>query len=135
VPHMVSNMSQWMIKEMLSDDGFIENYIEENKKMITRSYQWVVSALKLLDVPFIPSRGGIFVWIDLSGYLDSDSDEAEIALWMSIYKQTGVLLTPGKEFKHPQKGLFRMVYTAVSFDHLKVAVERLSAYLGQFKIR
>jgi aspartate/methionine/tyrosine aminotransferase len=54
---------------------------------------------------------------------------------MNIYKQTGVLLTPGLEFKHSKKGLFRMVYTAVSFDHLKVAVERLSAYLGQFKIR
>ena len=135
VPHMVSNMSQWMIKEMLSDDEFIKNYIEQNKKQITRSYQWVVVALKLLDVPFIPSRGGIFVWIDLSSYLDADSDEAEIALWMNIYKQTGVLLTPGLEFKHSKKGLFRMVYTAVSFDHLKVAVERLSAYLGQFKIR
>ena len=133
VPHMVSNMSQWMIKEMLSDDEFIKNYIEQNKKQITRSYQWVVAALKLLDVPFIPSRGGIFVWIDLSSYLDADSDEAETALWMNIYKQTGVLLTPGLEFKHSKKGLFRMVYTAVSFDHLKVAVERLSAYLGQFK--
>ena len=54
VPHMVSNMSQWMIKEMLSDDEFIKNYIEQNKKQITRSYQWVVAALKLLDVPFIP---------------------------------------------------------------------------------
>jgi len=135
VPHMVSNMSQWMIKEMLSDDEFIKNYIEQNKKQITRSYQWVVVALKLLDVPFIPSRGGIFVWIDLSSYLDADSDEAETALWMNIYKQTGVLLTPGLEFKHSKKGLFRMVYTAVSFDHLKVAVERLSAYLRQFKIR
>ena len=85
--------------------------------------------------PSFPSRGGIFVWIDLSSYLDANKDDAEIALWMNIYKQTGVLLTPGKEFKHLQKGLFRMVYTAVSFDHLKVAVERLSAYLGQFKIR
>ena len=37
VPHMVSNMSQWMIKEMLSDDEFVKNYIEENRKMITWS--------------------------------------------------------------------------------------------------
>jgi len=28
-----------------------------------------------------------------------------------------------------------MVYTAVSFDHLKVALERLSTYLEQIKIR
>ena len=133
VPHMVSNMSQWIIKEMLSDDQFIKNYIEENRKKITRSYKWVVTALKSLDVPFVPSRGGIFVWIDLSRYLDADSDEAEIALWMNIYKQTGILLTPGKEFKHIKKGLFRMVYTAISFDHLKVAVDQLSVYLGQLK--
>ena len=102
-PHMVSNMSQWMIKEMLSDDEFVKNYIEENRKMITRSYRLVVAALKSLKVPFISSSGGIFVWIDLSWYLDVDNDEAEIALWMNIYKQTGVLLTPGKEFKHPKR--------------------------------
>ncbi len=135
VPHMVSNMSQWMIKEMLSDDEFIKNYIEQNKKKITRSYQWVADNLKALGVPFIPSRGGIFVWIDLSDYLDADSDDAEAALWLNIYKLTGVLLTPGLEFNHSKKGLFRMVYTAVSFDHLKVALERLSTYLEQIKIR
>ena len=135
VPHMVSNMSQWMIKEMLSDHEFVKNYIKENRRMITRSYRWVVTALKSLNVPFISSSGGIFVWIDLSCYLDVDSDEAEIALWMDIYKQTGVLLTPGKEFKHPKKGLFRMVYTSVSFDYLKVALDQLSIYLRQLKSR
>ena len=70
---------------------------------------------EFIKSPFLSSSGGIFVWIDLSWYLNVDSDEAEIALWMNIYKQTGVLLTPGKEFKHPKKGLFRMVFTSVSF--------------------
>ena len=64
----------------------------------------VVAALYSLKDPFISSSGGIFVWIDLSWYLNVASDEAETALWMNIYKQTGVLLTPAKEFKHPKKG-------------------------------
>ena len=67
VPHMVSNMSQWMIKEMLSDDEFVKNYIEENRKMITRNYRLVVAAFKSLKVPFISSSGGIFVWMIFLG--------------------------------------------------------------------
>ena len=70
----------------------------------------VVAALKSLKVPFISSSGGIFVWIDLSRYLDVDSDEDEIAVWMNIYERAGVLLTPGKEFsilkKDFQDGLY-----------------------------
>ena len=66
-----------------------------------------MAALYSLKDPFISSSGGIFVWIDLSWYLDVDGDEAEIALWMNIYKQTGVLLIPGEEFKHPKKRTFQ----------------------------
>lgn len=129
VPHLVSNFTQWMIAEMLTDIDFIASYIQQNKACITESYQLVLATLNKIDVPYIPSRGSLFVWADFSKYLKEDSEQGEEQLWIDIYKNTGVLLTPGIGFQHQKKGLFRIVHTAVSMKHLRVAMDRLKAYL------
>ncbi len=129
IPHLVSNFTQWMIGEMLKDIDFVEYYIQENKVRLNQSYHLVINALKKNDVPYIPSRGSLFVWADFSKYLKDDSDKGEEELWLNIYKNTGVLLTPGIGFQHQKKGLFRIVYTAVDIESLAVAMDKLVGYL------
>ncbi len=129
VPHLVSNYTQWMLGEMLKDTDFIESYIMENKARLNRSYQLVVDVLKKMELPYIPSRGSLFVWADFSKYLKVDSAQGEEDLWVDIYKNTGVLLTPGVGFQHQKKGLFRIVFTAVPLADLEVAMERIRSYL------
>ena len=46
IPHMVSNLNQWVIGELLKDNDFIKTYIEENKKSVTQSYCLVVGCAK-----------------------------------------------------------------------------------------
>ncbi len=130
VPHMVSNVTQWMIGEMLKNGDFIEAYIEENKGLINQSYRLVIEALQKIGVPYVPSRGSLFVWADFSKYLKEYSEIGEEELWMDIYKNTGVLLTPGIGFQHQKKGLFRIVHTAVSVPHLEVAMGRMTNYFS-----
>lgn len=130
LPHMVSNITQWMIGEMFKDSSFIEAYIKENKVRLTQSYKLVIATLKNLGVPYYPSRGSLFVWADFSKYLDEDSEQGQEQLWIDIYKNTGILLTPGKGFQHQKKGLFRIVYTAVPYTYLQVAMERLTKFLS-----
>ncbi len=134
VPHLVSNITQWMIGELLKDDDFIEQYIIENKIRLNQSYQLVIKTLNKLEVPYIPSRGSFFIWADFSKYLQENTDQSEEQLWLDIYKNTGVLLTPGIGFQHQKNGLFRIVFTAVSFTHLEVAMNRMSDYLLGRKI-
>ncbi len=129
IPHLVSNHTQWMLGEMLKDTDFIESYIKENKVRLNRSYLLVVEVLKTLEIPYVPSRGSLFVWADFSKYLKADSAQGEEDLWVDIYKNTGILLTPGIGFQHQKKGLFRMVFTVVPFEHLEVAMERIKKYL------
>ncbi len=129
IPHMVSNYTQWMVGELIKDDPFISAYISENKKRLNKSYLLVVRLLKKLDIPYIPSRGSLFIWIDLSKYMDRYTDQAQEDLWLDIYKNTGILLTPGMGFQHLRKGIFRVVFTAVSYNYLKVAMKRLKKYL------
>lgn len=129
IPHMVSNLNQWLIGALLQDDTFVERYIKENKQNLTHSYKIVVSALNKIGVAYIPSRGSLFVWADFSKYLKEDSDQGQEQLWIDIYKNTGVLLTPGTGFQHQKKGLFRIVHTAVPISHLEVAMRRMTDYL------
>lgn len=129
VPHMVSNITQWMVGEMLKDRDFIDRYILENKRQISQNYKLLITTLRKLDIPYIPSRGSFFVWADFSKYLREDSEQGQEQLWLDIYKNTGVLLTPGLGFNHRKKGLMRIVYTTVSYSHLEVALGRLASYL------
>jgi aspartate/methionine/tyrosine aminotransferase len=129
IPHLVSNFTQWMVAEMLKDTAFIEHYIQENKKQLNKSYKLTVATLKKLNIPYLPSRGSFFVWADFSQYFQENSNQAQEQLWVDIYKNTGILLTPGMGFQHQKKGLFRLVYTAVPFSHLEVAMDRISNYL------
>ena len=129
IPHLVSNITQWIVGTMLKDTDFLEGYIKENKVRLKQSYQLAIEALKKIDIPYVPARGSLFVWADFSKFLKEDSDKGQEELWIDIYRNTGVLLTPGIGFQHQKKGLFRIVHTAVPISHLEVAMDKMTAYL------
>ncbi len=127
-PHMVSNYTQWIFQLILSDLDFMKNYIQKNQELLTLSYLIVVKTLRKFDIPYAASRGSLFVWLDLSKYLEQQSQEAENKQWMEIYQSTGVLLTPGQGFGHSKKGQYRLVYSCVDRATLEVAMKRLEAW-------
>lgn len=129
IPHMVSNHTQWLIGELFKRDDFLKDYIQENKEQVTTSYKEVIKTLKKIAIPYVPARGSLFIWVDLSRYLKENTDLGQEDLWISIYKNTGVLLTPGAGFGHKKKGLFRIVHSAIPTSHLTVAMEKLEKYL------
>ncbi len=132
--HSVSNHTQWLLMHLIKDDDFMSHYIQENQKRLTNSYIAVVSLLKKHQVPYVPSRGGLFAWIDFSTYLSEQSEKAEMDLWMELFHSTGVLLTPGHGFGHAGYGFFRMVYPYVSFDLLTIALDKLDSFLTSKKM-
>jgi 1-aminocyclopropane-1-carboxylate synthase len=127
--HSVSNHTQWVLQRLLSDTEFVTGYVEENQRRLTESYAVVVRHLKRLGIPYVPSRGSLFVWIDLSEFMHGDSEEAELALWQDLFRTAGLLLTPGVGFGHTKRGLFRVVYPCVSRAELEVAGERLGEFV------
>lgn len=128
IPHLSSNVAQWLVGELFKDEVFIETYIEENQAQLTESYKTVIETLKKMKVPYAPIRGSLFVWADFSAFLTENTPEAEETLWVDIYEQTGLLLTPGTGFGHHKNGLFRIVYSAVPLKDLEVAMQRLESY-------
>jgi aspartate/methionine/tyrosine aminotransferase len=129
--HSASNLTQWVLLGVLTDSAFMGAYVKENQMRLTESYALVVEALRALGVPYVPSRGSLFAWIDLSELLDEDSEAGELALWMDLYRSARVLLTPGVGFGHTKRGCFRVVYPSVTRDELAVATTRLSAWVEE----
>ncbi|WP_194972946.1 aminotransferase class I/II-fold pyridoxal phosphate-dependent enzyme [Aquiflexum lacus] len=127
--HAVSNYTQWVLQELLEDLDFMGKYIAANQKALAESYVIVVSCLKELRIPFNPSYGSLFVWMDMSEFLPENSDPGQDALWLEIFEKTGILLTPGNGFGHEKKGLFRMVISSIGHQALHVAMGRLKKYI------
>jgi aspartate/methionine/tyrosine aminotransferase len=127
--HCVSNYTQWILQKMLEDLDFMEKFIAANQKALTESYVIVIRSLRKMGVPYNPSYGSLFVWLDMSAYLSENSDHGQEQLWLEVFDQTGILLTPGHGFGHSKKGLFRMVISSISHQALEVAMDRLEKYI------
>lgn len=127
--HSVSNHTQWVLQLLLNDAEFMARFVAQNQERLTQAYVTVVECLRRIRVPYVPSRGSHFVWIDLSEFLPEDSENGELALWRSLYERTGVLLTPGAGFGHTKRGLFRVVFPCLSASELPVAMDRLAEFV------
>ncbi|NNF14945.1 MAG: aminotransferase class I/II-fold pyridoxal phosphate-dependent enzyme [Gemmatimonadetes bacterium] len=127
--HSVSNHTQWLLSHLLADADFMTGYVSRNKDRLTEAYVFVAGALRSMGVSYVPSRGSLFAWINLSEFLEDDSEEGELALWRDLFDTTGVLLTPGVGFGHACHGLFRVVYPCVSHEALAEAMRRLAGFV------
>jgi aspartate/methionine/tyrosine aminotransferase len=128
---MTSNLTQWVVQNVLEDDTFVTSFIADNGARLTRAYLEVVRVLRRCDIPYVPSRGSLFVWADFSEFLTDDTAEAAHDLWRKIYTTTGVLLTPGEGFGHTKHGMFRIVYPGVDENALTTAMNRLERFIIQ----
>ena len=131
LPHSISNHTQWLLGRLLTDDGFMDSYVERNRAHLTESYACVVRHLKRLGLPYVPARGSLFVWVDLSELMTEASERAELRLWEAIFREAGVLLTPGVGFGHSKHGLFRLVHPCVQPQELEVAMQRLGRFVEE----
>jgi aspartate/methionine/tyrosine aminotransferase len=128
---MTSNLTQWVMQNVLEDEEFVTSFIAGNKAKLTVAYLDVVRMLRRCGIPYAPSRGSLFVWADLSELLTADTADAAHDLWQKIYDSTGVLLTPGEGFGHTKNGMLRIVYSSVDRDSLLVAMDRLERFIVQ----
>lgn len=128
--HLASSHTQWIVESVLRDRAFVAKLVTQNQHRLTETYVSIVRVLRRYKLTYVPARGGLFVWVDLSPLLEADSAAAERALWLSIFREAGLLLTPGAGFGHIRHGMFRIVYTSLTSDELAEAVRRLDAFLA-----
>ena len=128
-PHQVSNVTQWLLSELLTDEAWITTFQQENKRLLTEAYRSVTGTLDEMGIPYTPARGSLFVWADFSKYLPRPGMDAAEELWRQIFDKTRVLLTAPGGLGQPDTGWYRIVYSGVSPQALAEAMQRLKNYL------
>lgn len=111
----------------------MSQYILKNQARLTSNYALVVKRLKELKIPYLPARGSLFVWIDLSDYMKGTSKKSEHKLWQKVYDVTGLLLTPGTGFGHKKRGQFRFVVSYLQKEALNEGLKKMADFLVQRK--
>ena len=130
-PHQISNLTQWILAELLADDAWVTEFQRENQRLLTEAYTTVTATLEELDIAYTPARGSLFVWGDFSGYLTERTPAASEKLWNELFEHTGVLLTAPGGLGQPDAGWYRIVYSGVSPAALGEAMQRMKRFLNK----
>ena len=129
----VSNPIQMVVAELLTDDEFVDTYLDESRERLRRSYLICTSKLEEMVLPFVPAEAGMFVYVDFSSLLPQRTMEWEAKLSQLINDYAHIVLTPGESQRDRSPGMFRICYAWVSPDVLEIGMERLSRLVAKVR--
>lgn len=123
---------QLTVAHLLQDLDGCRAFIDENRRRLAAAYRhFQQQAEQQLDLQYLPSRAGHFVFVNLAPYLQSADAAGERALFERIFSEAGVNLTPGQYFGCEDPGWFRLCFAhqpAVVSEALKRLAKALQAW-------
>eukprot|EP01133_Synstelium_polycarpum_P015403 gene15403-18267_t len=119
-----SNPVQSTLANILLDDEFLSTFITTNQSRLLSAYEYATLQLKQHNIPYVETRSGFFIWLDLRLCLQENTFDAEMALWEQIF-DARVLLNPGKSCLSDTPGFFRFIFTHQN-STLKTGIERIA---------
>jgi len=130
---LVSTQTQYLIASMLSDDEFVERFLEESAKRLAERYGVFCRGLALVGIKCLQSDAGLFLWMDLRRLLKKPTFEAEMELWRVIIHQVKINISPGSSFHCSEPGWFRVCYANMDDRAVEVSLARMRAFVRQNK--
>lgn len=116
--HPVSTQTQLLVKNILSDDTFLKEYIPENQRRL-RELSLVITT-QLSQFKFIPTESGLFMLLDLREHCKSFEQEREI--FDTLLNVVKINLTPGQDLGLVEPGFFRVCFAKSKRDVLEFIV-------------
>lgn len=129
----VSNPIQMVVSELLTDDEFVNLYLDASRERLKESYIICVEKLEEMVLPFIPAEAGMFVYVDFSSLLPEKTMEWEAKLSQLLVDYARLILTPGESQRERMPGMFRICYAWVSPEVLKIGMERMSRIIAKIR--
>ncbi len=126
-----SGHTQFLLGEVLSDEIWVDDYLQSNRRLLANSYQQVTEALDRESIPYRPAEAGFFLICDLRYYLAEPTWEAERALWRRILDESQVSLTPGSACRCAEPGFFRLCFAGVPSEAVVTGIQRLASVLAR----
>jgi len=126
----VSSQTQLLVSGILDDKIWLAKFREENLSRTRERCDILQGILRESGVPFLKPEGGLYVWCDLSQFLDGKSEEE---LFDDLVDRHGLLFTPGKSMMMGREGFFRIVFTAVDEKGFEEGMMRFKRFLESRK--
>ena len=130
-----SGHTQHLLGELISDDEWVDGFIETMRRLLGDAYRRVTASLDGGGIAYVPAEAGFFVLLDLRRFLTQPTWDAENALWRRLLDGADVNLTPGAACHVGEPGFFRLCYAGVPSDTLEVGVRRIVALLDRGDLR
>ena len=126
--HPVSTQTQLLIKNLLSDDSFLSNFIKTNNKRLNNIA--VKLRRELSEFRFLESNAGLFQLLDLSQYCKTQEDEELIFnILLNDYK---INLSPGSSLGLEKPGYFRVCF-AKSESETTEFIKRMKSFFKKLE--
>ncbi|KAI4351880.1 hypothetical protein L6164_006186 [Bauhinia variegata] len=121
----VSAPTQQLVTAMLSDERFIQEYIEANQKRIRQIHDEFVARLSQLGIKCAKSSAGFYCWADMSGLIRPYSEKGELDLWDKFLNLAKINITPGSACHCIEPGWFRICFTTINLEDIPLIIERI----------
>ncbi|KAI4369866.1 hypothetical protein MLD38_018264 [Melastoma candidum] len=128
---LVSSQTQLLVSSMLSDEEFIEKFLDENPRRLRARQGKFVRALQEVGIGCLEGNAGLFFWMDLRHFLKEQTFEEEMRLWRVILHDVSLNLSPGSSFGCPEPGFFRVCFANMEEGTVEVALGRIRAFASK----
>ena len=127
-----SNPMQDALAAALGDAAWVDGFLAENHGRLRQARDVVCSALVGAGVPHVRPCAGLFVWLDLSAWLEGEGGFEREQKFTAALFESGVLLTPGEAAHSARPGCFRLCFAwHASLDSVREGCARLVRFLAQ----
>nr|AAP14019.1 putative ACC synthase 1 [Lactuca sativa] len=131
---LVSTQTQHMIASMLSDDDFVENFINESRNRLANRHDLFTRELAQVGISSLKSNAGLFFWMDLRRFLKDATFESEMTFWRIIINEIKLNVSPGSSFHCSEPGWFRVCFANMDDETVTIAVRRIKSFVLKNKL-
>ena len=126
-----SQLAEQAWLSLLADKPFLEAFFPELQKRMSDAYTYTTDALRAHGVPYNACSVGSFIWVDMSAWLEEETEDAELQLNWRMAKG-GVWLSMGATFGSERYGWYRLTF-ATPRGELELGLERLFEVLDEVR--
>jgi aspartate/methionine/tyrosine aminotransferase len=129
----VAQPMQLLVSNLLSDDTFVDSYLDQSRERVLRNYKACTQTLDDMGLSYVPAEAGLFLYVDFSSLLPEKTVKFETSLSNLMIEHARVLLTPGQSQKDWRPGMFRICYAWVTPEELQIAMARLGRLVEKLR--
>ncbi|KAJ1655312.1 hypothetical protein IWQ61_004914 [Dispira simplex] len=130
-----SGTTEQFLVNFFENAGWVDSFLEENRRALAKSYQYVARFLRHHGINYIPSRAGHFMWVDLRPFCQLTSAESQATLageqvMLENLLNSGVYIATGLAFHSTEPGWFRLSFS-VPQSELDLGLLRFLKVIGK----